>query len=261
MKIRNLAGFAFDLDGTIWAGETLLPGAPEVIAAIRDAGCTVLFVTNSSWITSTELAEKLTRLGIPAAPEEVVCALELLGFTILGRLGAVPVLPIGSKELAGVLEASGHTVVGLDDYGKARAVAVGFDPGFDFARFRAATRALICGAGLYTCNLDPRLPVAPGVFDPGCGAITEAIAVAGGARPVVVGKPHRPLFEMALKRLGCEPAEAAMVGDSPATDITGGRNAGMYTVLVAPAAEPGRTTEADLLVRGLDELRRLFTKE
>ena len=104
-------------------------------------------------------------------------------------------------------------------------------------------------------NLDARLPVGPDEFDPGCGALAEAVAVAGGSRPVVVGKPHHPIFEMALERLGCRPPEAAMVGDSLATDIAGGRAAGMFTVWLDAAGEGTEPGQADLTVRSLVELR------
>ena len=98
----------------------------------------------------------------------------------------------------------------------------------------------------------------PDEFDPGCGALAEAVAVAGGARPVVVGKPHHPIFEMALERLGCRPREAAMVGDSLATDIAGGRAAGMFTVWLDAAGEGAEPGQADLTVRSLVELREVW---
>ena len=78
--------------------------------------------------------------------------------------------------------------------------------------------------------------------------------MAGGARPVVVGKPHRPIFEMALERLGCRPPEAAMVGDSLATDIAGGRAAGMFTVWLDAAGDGREPGQADLTVESLVEL-------
>ena len=123
---------------------------------------------------------------------------------------------------------------------------------------RRAGRAVAGGAAFYTVNLDPRLPVGPGEWDPGCGALAEAVAVAGGARPVVVGKPHRPIFEIALERLGCAPAEAAMVGDSLATDVAGGRGAGMFAVWLDAAGDGDGEGRADLTVRSLGELRDLW---
>jgi HAD superfamily hydrolase (TIGR01450 family) len=254
VTLAGLRGFAFDLDGCIWAGQTLLPGAADVVAALRAAGRGVVFVTNSSREPAATLAERLSRLGIPTPPDDVLAALGLLGEAIRRRLGAVRVLPLGTAEMHRVLEAAGHTLVGFDDWPRAEVVAVGNDPAFDFARLRAASRAVAAGAAFFTVNLDPRLPVAPGEFDPGCGALAEAIAVAGGARPVVVGKPHRAIFEMALERLGVVAAEAAMVGDSLATDVAGGRAAGMHAVWVGGSADGAAEGAADLTVRSLVEL-------
>jgi 4-nitrophenyl phosphatase len=256
--LAALRGFAFDLDGCIWAGPTLLPGAAELVRALRDGGRRVVFVTNSSRELSPALSERLARLGIPTPAAEVLPALELLGETIRRRIGSVPVLALGTPDLHAVLETAGHAIVGFDAWGRAQAVAVGNDPAFDFGRLRAASRAIAGGAAFFTVNLDPRLPVAPGEFDPGCGALAEAIAVAGGARPIVVGKPHRPIFEMALERLGCRPAEAAMVGDSLVTDVAGGRAAGMFTVWLDAAGDGDGEGRAHLTVRSLDELRDLW---
>lgn len=255
VRLADLRGFAFDLDGCIWAGSTLLPGAAELVATLRGDGCRVVFVTNSSRELSPALAERLTRLGIPTPPRDVLAALELLGETIRRRSGATRVLGLGTAELAQVLERAGHTVVAVADWPRAQAVAVGNDPAFDFARLRAAARAVAAGAAFYTVNLDPRLPVGPGEFDPGCGALAEAVAVAGGARPIVVGKPHRPIFDVALERLGCAAAETAMVGDSLATDVTGGRGAGMVTIWLDPVGDGEGEDRADLTVRSLHELR------
>jgi HAD superfamily hydrolase (TIGR01450 family) len=257
VSLADVRGFAFDLDGCIWAGQTLLPGAAELVRALREAGRRVVFVTNSSRELAAGLAERLTRLGIPTPPADVLAALELLGETIRRRVGAVRVLGLGTDEMRRVLEAAGHTVVGAEAWPRAQAVAVGNDPAFDFARLRAASRAVAAGATFFTVNMDPRLPVAPGEFDPGCGALAEAVAVAGGARPIVVGKPHRPIFEMALERLGCRPAEAAMVGDSLATDVAGGRGAGMYSIWLDAAGDDG-AGRADLTVRSLNELHDLW---
>lgn len=249
-----LRGFGFDLDGCIWAGTTLLPGARDLVETLRGEGRGVVFVTNSSRERAGQIAQRLTRLGIPAAAKDVLAALDLLGETIRRRIGAATVLPLGTPEMREVLEAAGHRVVGFADWREARAVAVGNDPAFDFGRLRAASRAVAAGAALFTVNLDARLPVAPGEFDPGCGALTEAVAVAGGARPVVVGKPHAPIFEMALERLGCRPPEAAMVGDSLTTDIAGGRAAGMFTVWVDATGDRREPGQADVVVGSLVEM-------
>ena len=258
MDIRRLEGFAFDLDGTLWAGQTLLPGAAELIAALQQGGRRVVALSNSSRARASELSERLQRLGISMPPTDVVAAIELVGETIRRRLGPVRVLPLGAPELAQVLEQAGHEPVGLDDWSRAQAIAVGNDPEFDFDRLRAASRAVAAGAGFFAVNLDPRLPSGPGEFDPGCGALVEAIAVASGTRPIVIGKPHRPIFEMALERLGCRPEQAVMVGDTPSSDIVGGHGAGMHTIWLHPASDQHEHTHADLTVRSLVELLELW---
>jgi len=258
ISLGSLRGFAFDLDGCIWAGSTLLPGARDLVEALRAVGRGVVFVTNSSRERARQLAGRLTRLGIPAEASDVLAALDLLGETIRRRVGATSVLPLGTHEMQEVLEAAGHTVIGFEDWRRAGVVAVGNDPLFDFGRLRAASRAVAGGAALFTVNLDPRLPVAPGEWDPGCGALTEAVAVAGGARPVVVGKPHAPIFEMALERLGCRPLDAVMVGDSLTTDVAGGRAAGMKTVWVDSTGESHEPASADVTVKDLAELLELW---
>jgi HAD superfamily hydrolase (TIGR01450 family) len=260
MGLPDLRGFAFDLDGCIWAGDTLLPGAAELVSALRQEGRRVLFVTNSSRELAASIADKLTRLGIPTPPADVLAALDLLGEAIRRQVGPARVLALGTDQMRQVLERAGHTVVPLEGWPRATAVAVGNDPAFDFERLRAASRAVAAGAAFFTVNLDPRLPVGPHEWDPGCGALAEAVATAGGARPVVIGKPHRPIFEIALERMGCRPAEAAMVGDSLATDVAGGRGAGMFSVWIDADGQGDGEGQASLTVRSLVELRAMWRK-
>ncbi len=249
MQLRALRGFIFDLDGTIWAGAHLLPGAIELVQTLRDAGRPVLFLSNSSRQGADELAVRLRGLQIPAEPDQIVSALELAGEVIRRDLGRVPVLPLGSATMTTVLRDAGHTVLGLEEYPRARAVVIGNDPAFDFGRLRAAARAVAAGAGFYAVNLDARLPLGAEGFDPGCGALVEAVAVASGRRATVIGKPYRPIFELALARLGCQAAEVAMVGDTPESDIDGGRAAGMPTIWITPDGRPDPAVPASLVVR------------
>ena len=256
-SLRTIRGFAFDLDGTIWAGPRLLPGAAEIVAAMRGAGLAVVFASNSSRQGSAALARELTRLGVPAAARDVVAAFDLTAAELLQQVGPVPVLAIGTDDLSGSLAAAGHTPIPPDRWLEARAVVVANDPKFDYGRLRAASRAVAAGAAFFAVNLDARYPVSDG-FDPGCGALVEAVATASRVRPIVVGKPHPRLFQEAVSRLGCSPAEAAMVGDSQASDIVGGRAAGMFTVWVAPHEDVPALVEPDLAVDGLPDLLRLW---
>ena len=158
-SLGRIRGFAFDLDGTIWAGPALLPGAGELIAALRGAGVRVVFASNSSRQGSLLLARRLTEMGIDAGQTDVVAAFDLVGDEILHRLGRVRVMPLGTRELADLLESSGHTVLPIDAWSEAQAVVVGNDPAFDFGRLRAASRAVAAGAAFFAVNMDARFPV------------------------------------------------------------------------------------------------------
>lgn len=252
--LAGLEAFVFDLDGCVWNGDALNPGAGETLAALVRHGRRVAFLSNNSRATGADLRARLHRLGVSVA-EHVLTPLEIIGAFIAERHGPSRVLVMGAGEMADVVAAAGHEVVTMADYRRATVVAVGNDLELTYDRLTAAARAVAAGAALVTPNIDPRLPVEGGDFLPGCGAIVEAVAVASGSRPEVVGKPQRALFDMALARLGVPAAAAAMVGDSVESDIRGGRAAGMRTVLYAP--EGGEAGEADVVVRSFAGLARL----
>jgi HAD superfamily hydrolase (TIGR01450 family) len=259
-SLSALRGFVFDLDGTIWEGPSLLPGAVELVTGLREEGLGVVFASNCSRHGSPLLCRQLADLGIAAAPSEVFTPFDLVGEEVKRRLGPVHVLVIGTDEVARVLASSGHTPVPVDRWHEARAVVVGVDHDFSYDRLRSAARAVASGASFFAINLDARFPVGPGVFDPGCGALAEAIAVAAGVRPTTIGKPERPLFEFAIKGLGCPAHQAAMVGDSTASDIKGGKDAGMFTVWLDPDNHNIQPSCADLKVRNLPELNQLWRR-
>lgn len=253
--LTRLQGFVFDLDGCVWNGEVLNPGAREALDALAAAGRRLAFISNNSRATGPDLRQRLQALGVGAA-REVLTPLEIIGEVIRERWGPARVLVIGAREMADAIAGAGHEVVGVADWPRATVVAVGNDFDLTYERLTAAARAAARGAPLITPNLDPRLPIEGGGFLPGCGAIVRAVAVAAGVEPVVVGKPEPTLFRMALARLGLAATAAAMVGDSLVSDIRGGRAAGMVTVLYAPAgARP--SPEVDVVVRSFAELAAL----
>ena len=256
--IRTLRGFVFDLDGCVWTGEVLVPGAADVLALLREQGRGVTFLTNNSRARAATLHAKLTRLGIEARPVEVLTPLEILGEVIATRWGPSRVLAIGGEELEAALTDGGHTLVPVERAGDATVVVVGNDFAFSYERLTAAARAVAGGAHFLTPNLDPRLPVEGDGFLPGCGAVVEAVATAAGVRPIVVGKPEPHLFELALGRMGLTAEEAAMVGDSVDSDVRGARRAGMTAILFAPNGGPDGV--AHYMVKSMAQLRRLLAE-
>jgi HAD superfamily hydrolase (TIGR01450 family) len=253
--LEALRGFVFDLDGCVWQGERLNPGAAETLAALHAAGRRVAYLTNNSRALAADMAAKLRRLGVTPF-EPALTPLEIIGETIARRWGISRVLVMGASELAAAVAHAGHTIVDIGAWRDASVVAVGNDLDLTYERLAAAARAAAAGAPVVTPNVDSRLPLENGDFLPGCGAIVEAVCVAAGVRPIVVGKPEPPLFRMALERLGLAAHEAAMVGDSVPSDIAGARAAGMRAVLYAPdGAQDGAA--ADAVVTSFADLARL----
>jgi HAD superfamily hydrolase (TIGR01450 family) len=254
--LREMRGFVFDLDGCVWTGDVLMPGAAQVLGLIRQQGKGLCFLTNNSRARARTMQAKLGRLGVEAKEAEVLTPLEILGEVVAQRWGRSRVLAIGGPELAEVLVDAGHTVVPIEAAPEATVVVVGNDFDFTYERLTAAARAVAAGAAFLTPNIDPRLPMEDGQFLPGCGAIVEAVATAAGARPIVIGKPEPPLFELALQRMGLTVDEAAMVGDSVDSDVRGARRVGMTAVLFAPKGGPDGV--AHYVVKSMAQLRRLL---
>ena len=252
--LETLRGFVFDLDGCVWQGERLNPGAADTLAALDRAGRGVAYLTNNSRARASDISAKLRRLGVTPS-EHALTPLEILGEVVRERWGRSRVLVIGAPELAAVVEAAGHALVDVKRWREATVVAVGNDFDLTYERLAAAARAAAAGAPIVTPNIDPRLPMEDGDFLPGCGAIVAAVCAAAGVEPHVVGKPQPPLFRIALGRLGCRPDEAAMVGDSMESDMAGARAVGMRAVLYAPDGAPANA--ADVVVTSFAELGRL----
>jgi len=255
VALGTLAGFVFDLDGCVWNGNVLNPGASETLAALDRAGRRLAFVSNNSRATGGDLRERLHALGVAVA-QHVLTPLEIIGEVITERWSRSRVLVLGAREMEDAIAQAGHAIVDFKDWRTATVVAVGNDFDLTYERLTVAARAAAATGRLVTPNVDPRLPVESGEFLPGCGAIVAAVAVAAGdVEPVIVGKPQPPLFRMALERLGLLPAGVAMVGDSIAADILGARGIGMPTVLYAP--QGSTAAEPDVVVRSFAELARL----
>lgn len=258
-RLDGIRGFLVDLDGCVWRGQELVLGARELLEALRARGLRRVFLSNNSTEDVRHIVARLNAFGIPAAAGDVVSPLGIIGDFVRERQGPARALVVGTAELAEAMRAAGHAVLPREAYREAQAVVLGRDEQFTFHTLTVAARALAAGARFYVCNLDVRLPIEGGEFIPGVAPLAEAIATAGGVRPVVVGKPEPHLFRVALARLGLPPARVAILGDSLATDIAGGKQAGLRTILYAPGGPP-RTPDPtpDLIITALSELLSLL---
>jgi arabinose operon protein AraL len=222
-------GWLFDLDGTVYLGERLVPGAAETLAALRGDGRRVAFLSNKPLQTRVEYARKLTRLGVPAEADDVINSSLVLARHLASLDSGAPVFVIGEPPLIAELRAHGLDV--RADH-RVRWVVIAFDRTFDYAKLNTALQAVRQGARLIATNPDRTCPTEDGEI-PDCAGMTAAVEAVTGARvEVVVGKPSPIILEVALARLGVPAAESVIVGDRLETDIVMGKRLGLATVLV-----------------------------
>ena len=233
---RIFAGYALDLDGTVYLGDAALPGAVDAIRRLRDLGCGVVFVTNKPLQTAAGYAAKLARLGVPCRASDVITATDaLLGYLAAKHPGS-RILAVAEPVVRSALCDAGHQVTG--DPAKAEVVVVSFDRTFDYAKLTAAYRAVrLHGAVIVATNPDPYCPTPDGGL-PDCAAMLAAIEACTGARAeAVTGKPSEHMVRAVLDRLGgLAPPDTAMVGDRLATDVAMADKTGMAGVLVLSGA-------------------------
>lgn len=222
--------YLIDLDGVIYRGNELLPGAKEFVAWLDTNHKKYLFLTNNSFATSEQVLAKLTRLGIPADEAHLLTAGQAAVQNIARRLPGGSVYVVGEQPLSDLVRSKGLTVVPKNSQ-QADAVLVGLDRDFDYATLNCAMNVVRSGAIFVTINRDPVLPIQGG-FIPGCGALAAAIEASSGVSPEVVGKPEPMLLQEAMQRLGSQPEETVMIGDGLGVDILAGYNAGTHTLLV-----------------------------
>jgi 3-hydroxyisobutyrate dehydrogenase len=234
-RSRTLAsyhGLIVDLDGVIWLGGDPIPGAAEAIAALRANGTRVLFLTNEPLRSRSAIAARLTEIGIPATPADVMTSAAGVARTVgsLAGLRTRRALVLGPPALHDEISGAGFQLLECENAGQAEVVVVAGHEGSDYRELRAATAAVRNGARLFATGRDPVFPT-PAGLEPATGAIVAAVETAGGTPAVVVGKPERIMFEIAQEALaGCE--RIAVIGDNLTTDIAGAKRAGLDAILV-----------------------------
>ncbi|HEX5564319.1 MAG TPA: HAD-IIA family hydrolase [Sporosarcina sp.] len=234
-----LKGFIFDLDGTIYLGDHIIDGAPEVIRALKARGDKVVFLTNKSIANRKEYVEKLNRLGIEVELDEVINSNYITAHylkTVMGEDDSAYV--IGEEPL--FEELANENIKLADIPASASHVVLGWDRQFTYDKLNHAFQAWRNGAEIIATNPDRTCPVKDGEI-PDCGAMIGALEGATG-EPVkmITGKPSSLMAEYVLDNvLGMSADQCFMVGDRLETDIKMANDAGIHSVLVLS----GITTE------------------
>ena len=236
-------GFLVDLDGVVWEGRELIPGSVEALQELIEDRKEIVFVTNNPGRPPATYAQRLRDAGVPVADERVVTAGVVAARLAAERAGAgATAFAIGAPAFHETVAAAGLVLLEGEAGRGADAVLVSGHRGFDYEELLSATLALQGGASLFAPSRDPTLPMAGGAW-PGTGSILAAVETASGARAEIGGKPERHLFDQARQLIGGA-GRVAMVGDRIASDVEGGRRAGLETILVLSGAASREDAEA-----------------
>ena len=136
-----------DLDGVVWLGHEMLPGAAEALGALSAAGKPVAFVTNSPRLSPAEHAEVLREGGVEVEDDRVVTAGATMIEMALERFGAQPkVIATGTESFLRQIEAAGIDLLDHADWQQAEVVLVSGHSGFDYEELKATSMAARAGA-------------------------------------------------------------------------------------------------------------------
>ncbi|MEV4325654.1 HAD-IIA family hydrolase [Microbispora rosea] len=218
-----------DLDGVVYLGKHAVPQAPEALVKARDLGVRLAFVTNNASRTPGAIAQHLSHLGIPAAPQDVVTSAQAAARLVAEHVPAgSAVLVVGGMGLRMALREHGLRPVttALD---APAAVVQGIADNLSYGLLCEGALAVRQGAWFVAANGDTTMPTGRGE-QPGNGSMSRVIATAADVEPVVAGKPEPPLHRESMIRTRAE--RPLIVGDRLDTDIEGATRAGVDSLLV-----------------------------
>lgn len=219
-------GFLIDMDGVIYRGSQLIPGADDFIKALQRAGIPFLFLTNNSQRTRRDVVTKLDRMGIQVDEENIfTCAMATARYLSKHKPNGTAYV-IGEGGLLQALHRNGYSIVDSNpDF-----VVVGEGRTMTLETMERAVNMILGGAKLIATNLDPNCPTKHGTR-PGCGATVAYLETVTGMKAFSMGKPSPIMMRVARKELRLETSQTVIIGDTMSTDILGGVQMGYRTVL------------------------------
>lgn len=228
--INKYDAFIFDLDGTIYRGSSLIPGADRVVNAIKSLNKKVIFISNKTTGSVEDYYLLLNNFGLNAHKEEIVNATVVLKKYLSSNHSSKTFYAIGEKIFIKEIESAGLTFI--DDPNKIDILLVTLDRTLNYDKLEIAARALENGAKFYAANIDDTCPVDGGeVLD--AGATISALQKRTHRKlEMNFGKPSQFMFEEATSRLNTDLSKILLIGDRLETDIAMGFKFGIDTALV-----------------------------
>ncbi len=225
--------YVFDMDGTIYLGDHLLPGAARLITELRRRDIPVRFLSNNPTKDPEQYAEKLGRLGLPTDVADIANTVVTTTRWLQENHPDAVVFPIAEAPLIRALGEAGIAM--SDDPEKIDIVIASYDRGFDYRKLQIAFDAIWFHkrAFLIQTNPDRFCPFPGGRGEPDCAAMTAAIEAATNTTcQVSLGKPSPIMLTEAMHGLDADVSRSVMVGDRIQTDIQMALDTGMLSALV-----------------------------
>ncbi len=230
---RFFDAYLFDLDGTIYLGSELLPGAKHLIDTLRERGAKTVFLSNNPTRDPQMYIEKLTKLGIPVEPHEIINTVVSTVLWLTQNHPNAVVFPIAEEPLMRALATAGIRM--SDKPEEIDIVIASYDRTFDYKKLQIAFDALWQHgqAQLITTNPDRYCPFPGGRGEPDAAGIVAAIEATTGVKcSANMGKPDRIMIETVMANLGVAAENVIMIGDRLETDVRMAVNAGISSALV-----------------------------
>lgn len=225
---RPKKSYIIDMDGVLVSGKTVIPGAPEFISSLQRDGHPYLVLTNNPVYTPGDLSYRLQKLGLNIPADRIfTSAMATARFLHSQRGTGGTAFVIGESGLTEAL----HGIDWVLTDNAPEYVVLGETHSYNIDQISHAIRLLAGGAHFIATNPDASGPSEKGI-EPACGAMAALIEKASGVTPFFVGKPNPLMMRTALNYLGVHSEDAVMIGDRMDTDIIGGIEAGMETILV-----------------------------
>ena len=234
-------GFIFDLDGTVYRGDQLIPGADGVICALREKGKKVIFLSNKPLQTREDYASKLTRLGIPTRTNEVINSTFVMTYYLKKNAPQARLFVVGELPFIEELKGAGFLIT--EEPKEIDYVVVAFDRTFDYRKLNITFQAIKLGAHFVATNPDRTCPVEGGEIPDCAGMIAAIEAVTEKKVEVIVGKPSPIMIQTVLDVMGLKPGDCILIGDRLETDIKMGKDSGIATGIVLTGVTNGKMLE------------------
>lgn len=229
VDLSSIQGVVSDMDGVLWRGNDILPGAVDFFALLRRQNIPFVLASNNSSRSPADYVEKIDKAGIgPVTIQNIVTsATTAADYLAANYAPGTRVHVLGGSGLRGLVQAAGFPLVDED----AQVVVAGLDFDLTYDKLRRAALLIRAGADFIGTNDDVTYPSSEGLI-PGAGSLLAALRAATDREPIVMGKPGRAMFEASLRLLGTDAAHTLMIGDRLNTDIQGAQALGMRTAMV-----------------------------